>query len=65
MSGGCDEAPSVEEWTNRVRAASSDEVQKLRQHVLGCLAQNVKEQRWGVLAGIAAQVLLERNVQFK
>jgi hypothetical protein len=65
ISGGCDEVPGVEEWTEHVNAASTEELLRLRQHALGCLAQNIKNQRWGVLVGIAERVLTDRNVQYQ
>lgn len=64
IAGNCDQLPSVEEWTTRVNKAPSEVVLKLRQHALGCLAQNVQDQRWGILVGIAEGVLRERGVQY-
>jgi hypothetical protein len=65
MSGGCDDVPGVEVWTERVNKASSEEILKLRRHAVGCLTQTGHNQQWGVLVGIAEQVLTERNVPFQ
>jgi len=65
IAGNCDQIPNVEEWTEWLNEAPPETALKLRQHALGCLAQNVKDQRWGVLAGIAEQVLTRRNVQYQ
>jgi hypothetical protein len=65
IAANCDQVPSVDDWTKRVSEALSEEVLKLRQHALGCLAQNVKDQRWGVLAGIASKILTDRGVQYQ
>lgn len=65
IAGNCDQIPSVEEWTKRINEAPSETILKLRQHALGCLAQNIQSQQWGILAGIAERVLTERGVQYQ
>src|SRR5208283_4331978 len=65
IAGNCDQIPSAEEWTKRINEASSETILKLRQHALGCLAQNIQNQQWGVLSGIAERVLTERGVQYQ
>jgi hypothetical protein len=47
-----------------MQKASPYEALKLRQHAIICLAQNLQNQRWGVLIGIAERVLRERGIQF-
>ena len=47
-----------------MQTVSPDEALKLRQHAIMCLAQNVQDQRWGVLIGIAESVLRKREIQF-
>ena len=65
MAGNCDQIPTAEDWTRWVNEASPEIVLKLRQHALGCLAQNVQDQRWGVLIGIAEMALKERCIEYQ
>lgn len=64
FAANCDEIPTIEKWAEMMQKSSSDDALKLRRHALSCLSQNVQNQRWGVLVGIAERVLGEREIQF-
>ena len=64
IAANCDQIPTGEKWTEMMQTVSPDEALKLRQHAIMCLAQNVQDQRWGVLIGIAESVLRKREIQF-
>ena len=59
-----DEIPTTEKWTKWMTEAPADEALRLRQHALSCLHQNVHAQQWGVLIGIAEQILRVRGIDW-
>jgi hypothetical protein len=61
-AANCDQVPTVEEWTKWMHEAPADQAAGLLRHAHSCLAQNVKEQRWGELLTIAERILRERNI---
>jgi hypothetical protein len=61
MPVNSDDVPTVEEWTQWMQDAQPDEALKMLAIVQARLAQN---QRWGVLIGIAQNILRERGIPF-
>jgi len=64
IAANCDEIPTTEEWTKWMKNAPADQALGMLHHAHSCLSQNVKNQRWGVLIGVAEQILRERSIQF-
>jgi len=65
IAGNCGKIPNVEVWTGWINEAPPDTALKLRQHAIGCLAQSIQNQRWGVLIGIAEGILSQRKIDFQ
>ena len=65
IAANCREVPPLEEWEQRLRSVSDEELQNLRQHALGCLAQDIPSQTWAPHVGIVEQLLAERGIEFR
>ena len=60
----CELIPPVEQWTKWMNEAPADRALGQLRHAQFCHSQNVKNQQWGVLIGIAEQILKARLIQF-
>jgi hypothetical protein len=59
-----DDMPTIEQWTQWMHDAPPDQALTLLDIAQARLAQNVQNQRWGVLIGIAHNVLRDRGIPF-
>jgi hypothetical protein len=65
ISANCDNVPSPEEWERRLRSVSDEELHRLWQHALDCLAQDILSQKWAQHVGIAERLLTGRGVEYR
>lgn len=65
ISGNCDQVPPLDEWERRLQGLPDDELWKLWQHALGCLAQDIPSQKWAQHVGIAERLMEERGIKFR
>jgi hypothetical protein len=59
------QVPTTEQWTKWMTDAPVEQALGLRQHALSCLHQNIQEQRWGILIGIAGHILRVRGIDYR
>jgi len=64
IAANCDQIPSIHEWTKWMNEAPADQAVGLLRHAHSCLSQNVQNQQWGVLIGIAEDILKARSIQY-
>ena len=65
IPANCDQIPPLAEWKRRLRSVSDDELKRLWQHALGCLAQDIPSQKWAQHVRIAEKTMEERGIEFR